>query len=146
MKRFLSKNISKRKELLNKLLSQSFSTALQTVLEEYDLNKEIIEDEFNISFRTIERYYYGETLPEKITLIQILIEIGCYFEVSQFILTKAGYILTSEETPYIIFLEQEGKLSIRDCNEILKAYNKSLGPNEKKLPLFKERKKNNTRL
>lgn len=140
MKR-LTKNIKSRKQLLEKILPLKFSKALRTVLEEYDINKEIIDDDFNISSRTIERYIYEETKPEKPTLIQILQEIGCYFEVSQLILAKAGFVLTIEDAPYFVILEQEGKLSIIDCNEVLKDYNESLGPGEKKLPLFEVKTK-----
>ena len=78
----ISNNTLSRERLIRKITPMNFTVALKTVLDEYELSVGIIDDEFHIDKRTVQRYYYGECEPTRITLIQLLIEIGCYYEVS----------------------------------------------------------------
>lgn len=136
----ISNNTLSRERLIRKITPMNFTVALKTVLDEYELSVGIIDDEFHIDKRTVQRYYYGECEPTRITLIQLLIEIGCYYEVSCLLYFKAGFSFRLADMLYIQFLRAEGKYDIPTCNAEISDYN-SRASKTAELKLFRQREK-----
>ena len=131
------KEIKRKKEFLLKIAPMTFHEAFRAFFEfEYvDLND--IDDFLSLSKRTVERYIYRENQPSKQTLIHILIVFSNSYEISETLLFKAGYSLLGNSWSDVAnrtFLEQEGAISIKECNHIIDELNQNIHNSDEKIP------------
>lgn len=115
------------RELDGKIRSLSFGDALYRVLERYSVNVESLAAKTYIDKRNIYRYLNNDVVPQKATLIQLLVGLEVSYIISMDLLRAAGFILNSsyQDIFYSVLLENPGSLSVIEANELILEMNKN---------------------
>lgn len=129
--------IKKRREFLKEIAAMDFPGAFNRFLNYVNLTPDEIEDQLGLSKRTVKRYKYSENKPSRTTLIKLLIVLSDSYEISEVLLTKAGFPLLGSswtDVAYRTVLEQEGAITIDECNRTFAELNRDIPKKSDKIP------------
>ena len=126
----------KKERIAASICNLRWEKALETTFNRFGLKKEQVANAAFMNVRNIYRYLNG-IIPQKKSLVQLLIAMELPLEVSLALIHAAGYSLSasSADVFYRTLLENPKAVNVLEANEMIEEYNRQVGKNA--IPLFK---------
>ena len=126
-------------DLARKIRTLPFGDALYFVFEVYNFKKEKIANVAFIDTRGLYRYFNGNNIPKKTTLVKLLISMALPYEISMALIYSAGYSLNASAADvfYRTLLENPGTVTIIEANEMIDELNATAKRKSDFIPPFK---------
>lgn len=125
----------KKERIAASICNLRWEKALETTFDVFGFKKEQVANAAYMNVRNIYRYLSG-IIPQKKSLVQLLIAMELPLDVSLALIHAAGYSLSasSADVFYRTLLENPKAVDVLEANEMIEEYNLTAG--KEVIPLF----------